>query len=113
MMTVDVFVEQLSGITLSGVFNPYRDVCSTCDSANSPKIRKQNVSLFLQTMIDKGARSLWLGRDLGYLGGRRTGIPLTDEFHLPVLSSSFGIAGIAKATIDIDPKKERTAAAVW
>ncbi|MGH7982218.1 MAG: uracil-DNA glycosylase [Candidatus Udaeobacter sp.] len=58
-------------------------------------------------------RSIWVGRDLGYRGGRRTGIALTDEFHLGVLKDTFGVFGIVKATVDEEPKKERTATEVW
>ena len=60
-----------------------------------------------------GTRSIWLGRDLGYRGGRRTGIALTDEFHLDALKQTFGVFGIVKATTDEDPTKERTATEVW
>jgi len=57
---------------------------------------------------------MWLGRDLGYRGGRRTGIPLTDEFHLAALQDSFGVFGLVKATtIRDEPVKERTATEVW
>jgi uracil-DNA glycosylase len=54
-----------------------------------------------------------LGRDLGYRGGRRTGIALTDEFHLDFLKETFGIYGIVKATTDDERTKERTATEVW
>jgi uracil-DNA glycosylase len=56
---------------------------------------------------------LWLGRDLGYRGGRRTGIALTDEFHLDVLIRTYGLDGVAKATVGPEVKKERTATEVW
>ncbi len=65
-------------------------------------------------MVKQDVRSIWLGRDLGYRGGRRTGIPLTDEFHLPALQQTFGVFGIVKATTDQEgPLKERTASEVW
>jgi hypothetical protein len=54
-----------------------------------------------------------MGRDLGYRGGRRTGIALTDEFHLDVLKNTFDIFGLVKATVDEEPTKERTATEVW
>lgn len=64
-------------------------------------------------MVKYETRSIWLGRDLGYRGGRRTGIALTDEYHLDVLKNTFGVFGIVKATTDEDPTKERTATEVW
>jgi len=64
-------------------------------------------------MLRAEVRSIWLGRDLGYRGGRRTGIPLTDEYHLSTLKEIFGVFGVVKATTDNEPIKERTATEVW
>jgi uracil-DNA glycosylase len=112
-MTVDEFVDELSSISLPNVFNPYRDVCIFADHPASPSLRCQNVTFFLKAMLKYETRSLWLGRDLGYRGGRRTGIALTDEFHLDGLRNTFGVFGIVKATSDEEPTKERTATEVW
>jgi uracil DNA glycosylase superfamily protein len=112
-MTVNEFVDELSSISLPNVFNPYRDVCTLSDHPASPSLRCQNLTFFLKAMLKYETRSLWLGRDLGYRGGRRTGIALTDEFHLDYLQSTFGIFGIIKATSDEEPTKERTATEVW
>jgi hypothetical protein len=32
---------------------------------------------------------MWFGRDLGYRGGRCTGLAFTDEAHLPALRLTF------------------------
>lgn len=112
-MTANEFVDELSLISLTNVFNPYRDVCPFSDHVSSPSLRSQNLTLFLNAILKKGVRSIWLGRDLGYRGGRRTGIALTDEFHLDVLRDTFGVFGLVKATIDDEPIKERTATEVW
>jgi hypothetical protein len=55
---------------------------------------------------------VWLGRDCGYRGGRRTGIALTDEIQLKTLERHLGVRGMAKATIG-EPMKEQTATQVW
>jgi uracil-DNA glycosylase len=112
-MTVNRFVDQLSAISLPNVFNPYRDICPVADYDSSPAIRRRNLLSYCQAMQDSEARMLWLGRDLGYRGGRRTGIALTDEFHLDVLIKKYRVTGLAKATADPDMKKERTATEVW
>src|SRR5438874_761005 len=112
-MTVNEFIDELSSISLPNVFNPYRDICDFSDHVASPYLRCQNLTLFLNAILKREVRSVWLGRDLGYRGGRRTGIALTDEFHLDVLKSTFGIFGLVKATIDEEPTKERTATEVW
>ena len=112
-MTVDEFVSDVSSISLPNVFNPYRDICSVSDHPASPVIRRQNLTLFLSAIANAPNCSLWLGRDLGYRGGRRTGIALTDEFHLDVLQETFRVFGIAKATVEPSATKERTATEVW
>ena len=112
-MTVNEFVGELSSISLRNVFNPYRDVCCFSDHVASPSLRCQNLTLFLNAILKREVRSVWLGRDLGYRGGRRTGIALTDEFHLDVLRNTFGVFGIVKTTTDYEPTKERTATEVW
>jgi uracil-DNA glycosylase len=112
-MTVDEFVGELSSISLPNVFNPYRDVCMFADHPASALLRRQNLTFFLNAILKCAACSIWVGRDLGYRGGRRTGIALTDEFHLDVLKNTFGVFGIVKATADEEPTKERTATEIW
>jgi uracil-DNA glycosylase len=112
-MTVNEFVGELSSISFRNVFNPYRDVCPLSDHIASPSLRCQNLTLFLNAILRHEVRSVWLGRDLGYRGGRRTGIALTDEFHLDALQDTFGVFGVVKATVDEEPVKERTATEVW
>jgi hypothetical protein len=112
-MTVDEFVDDISSVSLPNVFNPYRDVCMFSDHPASPLLRRQNLKFFLNAILKHEVRSIWLGRDLGYRGGRRTGIALTDEFHLPALKTIFGVVGIVKTTADEEPIKERTATEVW
>jgi hypothetical protein len=111
-MNSQQFVDQLSAIALRNVFNPYRDRCEEHDHINSFEIRRVNLKKYLDAAYDCGIESVWLGRDCGYRGGRRTGIALTDELHLSYLNSQFGIDGAEKATVG-DSIKERTATEVW
>lgn len=112
MMTVQQFIDQLSALSFTGVFNPYRDVCREHDHSEGPSIRRLNLQRYLDAAVAYGMDSVWLGRDCGYRGGRRTGIALTDEIHLELLEQHFGISGMGKATVG-PPIKERTATAVW
>jgi len=106
------FVDRLSQLSFPNVFNPYRDSCEEHDHAGSASIRRLNLERYLSAVVDRGAASLWLGRDCGYRGGRRTGIALTDEMQLETLQRHFGFDGISKATVGT-PMKERTATEVW
>lgn len=111
-MNAQLFVNHLSHITFAGVFNPYRDLCSDHDHSESSAIRRLNLQRYLDAAVNCGVESVWLGRDCGYRGGRRTGIALTDEINLETLDHYFGIGGLAKATVG-QPVKERTATEVW
>lgn len=111
-MNAQDFIRQLSNISFPDVFNPYRDACADHDHSGSPAIRQQNLKQYLDRALSNGVDSLWLGRDCGYRGGRRTGIALTDEMHLGTLERHFGIKGMSKATVG-NVVKERTATEVW
>lgn len=112
MMNSSKYIDQLSSISFPDVFNPYRDVCNEHDHPQSPAIRRMNLERYLDVAEADGIDSLWLGRDCGYRGGRRTGIALTDEIQLPTLEKHFKFCGINKATVGL-PIKERTATEVW
>lgn len=111
-MNVQQFIDQLSNVSLPNVFNPYSDLCSEHDHPESSAIRRSNLENYLDAAALCGVDSVWIGRDYGYRGGRRTGIALTDETHLTTLEKHFGIQGMSKATIG-ETIKERTASQVW
>lgn len=106
------FVRTLSRIRLEGVFNPYGERCGLCDRADADRQRRANLRTLLDAAIHMRIDSLWVARDLGYRGGRRTGLPLTDEEHLPALSRAYGGLPLRRATKGL-PVAERTAAVVW
>lgn len=111
-MTPHSFVRTLSRIRLDGVFNPYGERCGLCDRADADRRRRANLRTLLDAAIHMRVDSLWVARDLGYRGGRRTGLPLTDEEHLPALSRAYGGLALRRATKG-PPVAERTAAVIW
>lgn len=112
MMTPQKFVAALSSIELEGVFNPYRDRCDQYDLADGPAVRRRNLRSYLEAIRELGTDTLWMGRDLGYRGGRRTGLAFTDENNLSVLAASYPGARPSKATIG-PVVAERTATEIW
>lgn len=112
IMTPRAFVDALADIELDGVFNPYRHRCSIYDLLDGPAVRRRNLRRYLQAIDDLRIDTIWMGRDLGYRGGRRTGLALTDEVHLANLGHVYPGADPARATKG-PPVAERTAAEIW
>lgn len=111
MLVRERFIRALKECRFPSVFNPYTDRCEVWDLRAAPKIRERNLMTLMETMEGK-VESIWFGRDLGYLGGRRTGLALTDEAHLEDMGIVYGTVGIARATRGV-AVAERTAAVSW
>jgi hypothetical protein len=62
--------------------------------------------------MEHGVDSVWIARDLGYRGGRRTGLPLTDEAHLAAYAGLLRSEALARATVG-PTVAERTASVIW
>lgn len=106
------FVDQLAGLRFRNVFNPYAEECPDWDKRGAAMIRQQNLKLVLTAALDLGVTSIWVARDLGYRGGRRTGLALTDEVNLPFHAKLFALPTLDRATIG-PVVAERTANIVW
>lgn len=111
-MNASEFVATLVDIRLANVFNPYADRCATHDLVDGPALRRSNLQGYLTAIETLGTDTIWMGRDLGYRGGRRTGLALTDEHHLLEVSSSYPGASPNRATRG-PAVAERTAAEIW
>ncbi len=112
MKTPKSFVDALSTVELEHTFNPYSDICPTHDVPDAARLRRLNLQHCLESALDANAETIWIARDLGYRGGRRTGIPLTDEAHLGVASRLFGGVPLERATRG-PALAERTATVTW
>jgi len=112
MNSPETFVEELSSVELSNTFNPYRDVCPLHDRDDAAALRRENLRRCIEAAIKTNADTMWVARDLGYRGGRRTGVPLTDEAHLPNAERLFGGVPLFRATKG-QVVAERTATVTW
>ncbi|MFP7675663.1 uracil-DNA glycosylase [Marivita sp. S0852] len=106
------FVNALCDVHLDHVFNPYTDHCPLFDREDAATKRRQNLERSLASAIDLEVRTIWIARDLGYRGGRRTGLALTDEMHLDAYSTLFRGLPVERATKG-PPVGERTANTIW
>lgn len=110
-MTPIEFVEALKALTFENTFNPYSDQCPTFDREGAAHHRYGVLLSILESAIDSEIDSLWIGRDLGYRGGRRTGLALTDEVHMTVHASRWGVS--TERVTKGEVVAERTAAVTW
>jgi Uracil DNA glycosylase superfamily len=111
-MTPSAFVSDLANYQLTAVFNPYAERCLIHDRADAAKRRRGNLRAFLEAALAESVDTVWIARDLGYRGGRRTGVPLTDEVHLGHMGHLFGGISLHRATRG-PIMAERTAAIIW
>lgn len=106
----DDFVRKLQGLTFDNVFNPYADTCPTADLPGAPERRSETLLSVIEAAQRQDVREMWIGRDLGHRGGRRTGLPFTDDARLTVHCERWGVP-VRPATHDW--VTEPTASAVW
>ncbi|GHA38539.1 uracil-DNA glycosylase [Devosia pacifica] len=106
------FVELVTGLRFEDAFNPYSDLCSDFDRPDAAQIRRHNLEMVLDAAIDRGVESIWVARDLGYRGGRRTGLALTDEAHLAAHADLLGTPPLSRST-NGPMVAERTATVIW
>lgn len=112
MKTPASFAAAVADVRLPSVFNPYRDVCPDHDRADAATVRRRNLTRCLEAALDAHVDTIWIARDLGYRGGRRTGLPLTDEVHLDPAGALMGGVAFDRATRG-PVVAERTAAVIW
>lgn len=105
------FVSTLSGVKFENVFNPYADRCMVHDLSNAPSCRAQALLDLLEAAVESEIDALWIGRDLGHRGGRRTGLALTDDVHLTIHAKRWNVS-IQRSTTG-SMVAERTAAVIW
>ena len=110
-MTPVEFVETVRALDFEDTFNPYSDRCAVHDHSNAPRRRADSLVAILKAASETEIDSLWIGRDLGYRGGRRTGLALTDDVHITAHAERWGVS-IEKPTKG-EVVAERTAAVVW
>jgi hypothetical protein len=110
-MTPHKFVQLVANTSLPNTFNPYSDRCETYDCLTAPKERRASLLALIENARKNGVDSLWIGRDLGHRGGRRTGMALTDDVRAESYARRWAIPA---RTVTVGPLiAERTAEIIW
>lgn len=109
-MTPEGFVKTLESFCFQDVFNPCSECCAVRDRNNADQMRRSSLLEILLAATESGVDSLWVGRDLGYRGGRRTGLAFTDDARPGKHAERWGVL-IEKPTRDTI--EESTATLVW
>ena len=110
-MTSACFVKELTGLNFKHTFNPYSDRCAVHDLDDAPRSRSQALQSVLEAATEREIDSLWIGRDLGYRGGRRTGLAFTDDVHVQAHAERWELS-VERPTKG-EEVTERTAAVIW
>ena len=105
---IESFLEELSIFKAHAVFNPWGENCEWADVHESFHVRRRNLRTVLYACAAAEEVDLWVGRDLGWRGGRRTGVPFVDEYALTAYAQSIDLTVLEKATASA-AMKERTA----
>ena len=110
-MTPRELTQQVRALSLQDTFNPYSNRCNVHDLEDAPKRRARALFEMLQKAQKDELDSIWIGRDLGYRGGRRTGLAFTDDVHVEAHAKRWNLS-LQRPTKG-KVVAERTATIVW
>jgi hypothetical protein len=110
-MNLHPFVNAVAALRFDNCFNPYFDRCEIHDHPEAPARRATALSAMVERAVRKPIDAIWVGRDLGYRGGRRTGLALTDDVHIARHAERWDLVA-ERPTIGV-AVAERTAAVIW
>ena len=105
------FTSVMHSLSLKDCFNPYTSQCPIHDNDGAAKMRSNALKAMLIATEKVDVDAIWIGRDLGYRGGRRTGLALTDEMYASTHAKRWNVS--FKKTTKGNAVAERTAATIW
>ena len=110
-MNSNQILDALEQFQFENTFNPWFERCAVYDSEGAPELRRRYLFEILEQAAATELDAIWVGRDLGYRGGRRTGLALTDDIHFFDHLKRWEIEP-QRPTFGA-PVAERTASVIW
>lgn len=110
-MNLHPFVDAVASLSFANSFNPYTDRCEVHDRHDAPHCRAIALSEMVKKAVERPVDAIWIGRDLGYRGGRRTGLALTDDVNISRHARRWNL--VAERPTVGAAIAERTAAVIW
>lgn len=110
-ITPDSLLGDLRGLSFVNTFNPYAETCPVFDRSDSAQLRSSILREMLIAASEVEVDAIWIGRDLGHRGGRRTGLALTDDIGFSKHVERWGVP-LERPTSGPEVK-ERTASVIW
>lgn len=110
-MNPDQILDALEQFQFENTFNPWFERCAVYDGEDAPELRRYYLSELLKRAAGTELDAIWVGRDLGHQGGRRTGLALTDDLHFSEHLKRWGLE--PKRPTFGKPVTERTASVIW
>ena len=105
------FVDAVASLSFENCFNPYTDRCIVHDKPDAPRRRSAALSAMVEKACLASVDAIWIGRDLGHRGGRRTGLALTDDVHVQQHGARWGVS--VRSPTHGGAVAERTSAVIW
>lgn len=110
-MSLHPFVKAVASLRFDNAFNPYADRCEVHDRYDAPQRRARALSAVVEQAAQTCIDAIWIGRDLGYRGGRRTGLALTDDVNVARHAQRWNVR--AERQTKGEAIAERTAGVIW
>lgn len=96
------------------LFNHYESYEAGREDADAPKLRRQNLQLYLQSFVERPSTDLWIAEAPSRYGARWSGVPFTHQGKLNEMAGMLGLPkSFAVPAKSPESGASRTSAAIW